>query len=135
MHVEFRYDGVAIKELGKHTLVVTAVDVAGNKTEKTINFTIEEKKANEDNPKDEGNKPGEDNPKDEGNKPADNTPTDNNKVDIKEESTNPSTSNEAKIPQLGSPIGINVLVVSGLTIISIGAAWIFISKRRQNKIN
>jgi len=136
------YDGAAIKELGKHTLVVTAVDVAGNKTEKTINFTIEEKKANEDNPKDEGNKPGEDKPKNEGNKPGEDKPKDqgnkpagNNKEGNKQGNTKTSTSNGENIPQLGSLIGINVLVVSGLIIISIGAAWIFISKRREKKLN
>ncbi|SUY47640.1 cell wall-associated serine proteinase [Clostridium putrefaciens] len=151
------YDGTSIKELGKHTLVVTAVDVAGNKTEKTINFIIEEKKVDEDKSKDEDTKPGENKPKDEDNKPKDednkpkdedNKPgedkpknedikssSDNTKDNSNDTSVKASTSNGAKIPKLGSPIGMNELVVSGLIIIVIGGACIFVSRRKEKEMN
>lgn len=107
------YDGAAIKNLGKHTLVVTAIDEAGNKSEKTISFTIEEKKVEEEKPKDEGNKP-----------------VDNNNID----KVDGKTSEGTKLVKTGSVIDMNTLVVLGTIIVFMGVALFYISMRKEKKI-
>lgn len=128
---EKAYDGAKIKELGNHSLVVTAIDEAGNKSEKTISFSIEVKKVDEDKPKDDEDKP------------SDNNNAGNNNGDNKEEAatnkeattnTSGKTNGESKLVKTGSVININTLVVSGVLIIIIGGTLNFASKRRENQI-
>lgn len=118
------YDGKEIKELGKHVLVITAVDEAGNKSQKTISFTIEEKGKEKPGQKDEN---GKENPS---GKPS----SDDGKVAPGQNSGNKSgnSSNSGKLVQTGSAINFTATVLGGLAVIFMGASLIYISKRRES---
>ncbi|MGG5461270.1 S8 family serine peptidase [Clostridium sp. B9] len=136
-----KYDGNSrIDKDGEHNLVLTAIDKAGNRSEKNINFKIDRSKPKESDPKEENN--------DKYNEPVEmvvNKPeplsdtkeeieannSENPKVEeLKTEENEKQVSKEKKLslPNTGQVIGSSVLGLLGVAIASLG---IKLSRRKK----
>lgn len=132
------YDGKAVNTDGKHELKVTAVDLAGNKSEKTVTFTVNMPKPANKKP-DPGKKPGNNQ-----NKPGTGsftTTNDDNNTKTSGSSTintngtaNTTTSGSdasSSMPKTGSLVNTSSIIIASLIMIVAGIAVVFTKKKRK----
>lgn len=129
------YDGSVINTDGKHELKVTAVDLAGNKSEKTVTFTVEmPKPANQkpDPSKKPGNnqgKPGTVNPTNDDN--AGKVSGNANVVKGSNGTGVSGTVSTSGIPKTGSFVNAPSIVIAALIMIVTGVAVVFTKRKRR----
>lgn len=129
------YDGSAVNTDGKHVLKVTAVDLAGNKSEKTVTFTVEMPKPANQKP-DPSKKPGNNQ-----GKPGTVSPTNDDnagKVSGKANGVKGSngtsvsgTVSTSSMPKTGSLVNAPSIVIAALIMIVTGVAVVFTKRKRK----
>lgn len=131
------YDGSVIDKDGNYVLKVVAIDLAGNKSESSLYFTVKTKQ--EDTKPDDGDTkplPGENDGKDDEND-SENPSVDDDDSSVDNGSNNTTTKPDATqkpssntIPKTGAIIGTTVLMIIGLGCVVLGC--VFVIRKRKN---
>ena len=132
------YDGSAVTTEGKHVLKVTAVDLAGNTSEKTVTFTVKMPKPADQpaNPsKDPGNsqnKPGTGNTASSINGDAE-KPADTNKA-AGAVNTVSKTESVSKMPKTGSMVNTTSILVVSMLLVILGSGIVVLKKKKTSRL-
>lgn len=135
---EKAYDGGTVTTVGKHVLKVTAVDLAGNISEKTVIFNISAPKPADPN-KNPGNSQDKPNPGNNQSKPGTgNTSSsigDNSEKPVNVNNTNGinNTVANANMPKTGSMVNATSILLASIMLIVAGVAIINDKKKKASK--